>query len=449
MPEHYDLIAIGAGSGGLSVVERAAAHGARCAVIESGRLGGTCVNTGCVPKKIMWHAAQFAHAMHDARGYGFSVSVEGFDWAGLVARRERYVADINAWYRNYLADAEVTLIEGRGRFLDAHTLEAAGRRLQADHVVIATGSRPQVPEVPGAELGITSDGFFALERLPRRAAVVGAGYIAAELAGVLNALGTEVSLFLRGEQLLRRFDGMLREGLMEAMLEAGIDVFPRTRVDHLELQPDGRRTLVCDHGHVTEDLDVIVWATGRVPNTEGLNLEAAGLETGPDGEIVTDLYQNTPVPGVYAVGDVTGRAPLTPVAIAAARRLADRLFGGRPDRHLDYAWIPTVVFSHPPLGTVGLSETEARARHGPAVKVYQTRFVPMIHALTERKLRTAMKLVCVGPKERVVGCHVIGPGADEMLQGFAVALRMGATKQDLDDTVAIHPTSAEELVTMR
>ncbi len=449
MPEHYDLIAIGAGSGGLSVVERAAAHGARCAVVEAGRLGGTCVNRGCVPKKIMWYAAQFAHALHDARGYGFSISVEDFDWAALVERRERYIAGINSWYRNYLADAEVDLIEGKARFLEAHVLQVGRRRLEADHVVVATGSRAQVPEVPGAELGITSDGFFELEALPRRVAVVGAGYIAAELVGVLHALGSEVSLFLRGEQLLRRFDGMLRDGLMEAMLDQGIDLFPGTRVDHVELQPDGRRTLVCGHGHVTEDLDAVIWATGRRPHTEGLGLEAVGIETGPGGEIVTDRYQNTNVAGIYAVGDVTGGVQLTPVAIAAARRLADRLFGGQPQRHLDYEWIPTVVFSHPPLGTVGLSETEARERHGPAVKVYQTRFVSMYHALTERKPRTAMKLVCVGPRERVVGCHLIGPGVDEMLQGFAVALRMGATKRDLDDTVAIHPTSAEELVTMR
>ena len=446
---HYDLIAIGAGSGGLSVAERAAAYGRRCAVIEKGRLGGTCVNLGCVPKKVMWFAANLGHAIEDAAGYGFDIERRGFDWARLKAARDAYVAGINGWYRNYLADSDIDLIEGTARFVDARTLDVNGRRVTADHICIAVGGRPQVPEVPGAELGITSDGFFELEQQPRRVAIVGAGYIAVELAGVLDALGSDVTLVLRGEHLLRRFDPMLREVLAEEMLADGISLLAGTQVTAVSRRDDDTLCLSLDNGQHLDGLDCLIWATGRVPLTDGLNLEAAGIETDADGYIPTDEFENTRVPGIYAVGDVNGKAALTPVAIAAARRLADRLFGGQPERRLDYSQIPTVVFSHPPIGTVGLTETEARAKHGDAVKVYTSRFTPMYHALTPRKRQTAMKLVTVGAREKVVGVHIIGLGADEMLQGFAVALRMGATKRDLDDTIALHPTSAEELVTMR
>ncbi|RMG56768.1 MAG: glutathione-disulfide reductase [Gammaproteobacteria bacterium] len=448
MSKHYDLIAIGGGSGGLSVAERAARYGARCAVVESGRLGGTCVNVGCVPKKVMWYAAEIAHVLEMAPDYGFSVERGPLDWGELVRRREAYISGINTWYHSYLEDSDIDEIPGHARFVDAHTLEVEGKRYTADHIVIATGGRPAVPEVPGAELGITSDGFFALAEQPRRVAVVGAGYIAVEIAGVLNALGSEVSLYLRREHFLRSFDAMLREGLMEQMLEDGVSIFSRTQVAELRRSDEGI-TLICDQGSETHGLDAVIWAIGRSPNTDDLNLEAAGVQRAEDGTIPVDAFQNTNVEGIYAVGDIIGQAQLTPVAIAAARRLADRLFGGQPERHLSYDLIPTVVFSHPPIGTVGLTEGEARALHGAAVKVYQTRFTPMLHAFTERKVQTAMKLVTVGAKEKVVGCHILGPGADEMLQGFAVAIRMGATKRDLDDTIAIHPTSAEELVTMR
>ncbi len=449
MSEHFDLIAIGAGSGGLSVAERAARYGARCAVVERGPLGGTCVNVGCVPKKVMWFAASMAHALKDAPGYGFSLAETGFDWATLKARRDAYVNGINTWYHTYLADSDVALIEGTARFVDARTIEVDGRRYSADHIVVAVGGEPVVPEIPGAELGITSDGFFELEALPARVAVAGAGYIAVELAGMLNALGADVSLLLRKERLLRSFDAMLRDALMEEMLEDGIDILAGSEVSGVQRQPDGRLDIGCHNGRVLNDIDCLIWAVGRRPLTAGLGLEAAGVETDAAGYIPTDAFENTNVPGLYAIGDVNGKVQLTPVAIAAGRRLADRLFGGMPDRRLAYENIPTVVFSHPPIGTVGLTEEQARERHGEAVKIYQTRFTAMYHALTERNQQTSMKLVTVGAQERVVGCHIIGMGADEMLQGFAVAMRMGATKRDLDDTVAIHPTSAEELVTMR
>ncbi|HKJ08110.1 MAG TPA: glutathione-disulfide reductase, partial [Gammaproteobacteria bacterium] len=355
----------------------------------------------------------------------------------------------NDWYHTYLADSDIDEIQGAARFVDARTLEVAGERYSADHIVIGVGGYPTVPELPGAELGITSDGFFELTELPRRVAVVGSGYIAVELAGMLNALGAEVTMLLRREHLLRPFDAMLREVLMEEMLNDGINILSSTRVKALTRRDDGTLCVDCGDGMLLEGFDQLIWAVGRNPATGDLNAGAAGVEVDGEGFIPTDTYQNTNVPGVYAVGDVTGRAALTPVAIAAGRRLGDRLFGGMTDRHLAYETIPTVVFSHPPIGTVGLTEDEARATHGDAVKTYQTRFTPMYHALTERKTQTSMKLVTVGAHEKVVGCHMIGHGSDEMLQGFAVAIRMGATKRELDDTVAIHPTSAEELVTMR
>lgn len=449
MTQHYDLIAIGAGSGGLSVAERAAQYGARCAVIEAGKLGGTCVNVGCVPKKVMWSAATLAEALEDAAGYGFDVARRGFDWATLVGRRERYIAGINTWYGSYLADSNIDHVVGLARFVDAHTLEVAGERYTADHIVVAPGGRPVVPDIPGAELGITSDGFFALDRQPQRVAVVGAGYIAVELAGVLNALGSEVSLLLRGEHLLKNFDPMLRETLTEEMLNHGVNLLPRVTIDRVQRETDDNLTLYCPNGQQYGRFDTLIWATGREPRSAELNLDATGVATDDQGYVPTDAFQNTNIPGIYAVGDVTGRAQLTPVAIAAARRLGDRLFGGKPDSKLDYDQISTVVFSHPPIGTVGLTEDEARDQHGSAVKCYTSRFTPMYHAISGRETRTAMKLVCVGAQEKVVGVHIIGQAADEMLQGFAVALRMGATKADFDRTVAIHPTSAEELVTLR
>jgi len=449
MSKHYDLIAIGGGSGGLSVAERAARYGARCAVVEKGALGGTCVNVGCVPKKVMWFGASIAHTLEDARHYGFRLGETEFDWSALKSARDAYVHGINDWYHTYLSDSNIDEIVGTARFVDAHTLDVDGVHYSADHIVIAPGGAPALPDTPGAELGMTSDGFFELEELPRRVAVVGSGYIAVELAGMLSALGSDVTMLLRREHLLRNFDAMLRENLTEEMLGDGIDILARTQVREVLRMEDGTLCIECENGQRLEGFDELIWAIGRYPLTAGLALDKAGVETDADGYIPTDKFQNTGVPGVYAIGDVTGRAQLTPVAIAAGRRLGDRLFGGMQDRYLPYDTIATVVFSHPPIGTVGLTESEARDQHGEAVKVYQTRFTAMYNVFTERKQKTAMKLVTVGAQEKVVGCHVIGPGADEMLQGFAVAIRMGATKKDLDDTVAIHPTSAEELVTMR
>ena len=449
MTKHYDLIAIGGGSGGLSAAERAAEYGAKAAVVELGKLGGTCVNVGCVPKKVMWFASGIAETIKDAEGYGFDVTTNHFDWSKLVAGREGYIQGINDWYGNYLKDSNIDLLQGYGRFVDARTVEVDGEEYTADHIVIAPGGSPVIPAVEGAEHGITSDGFFALNAQPKRVAVVGAGYIAVELAGLLNGLGSEVSMLLRKDHFLSNFDAMLRETLMEEMVDAGVNIMPRVNIERVDKQADGTLTIHCQSGVTLEGYDCLLWAIGRAPLTSDLGLNNAGVEVNERGYIPTDKFQNTNVDGIYAVGDVTGRAQLTPVAVAAGRRLSDRLFNNMPDRHLDYENIPTVMFSHPPIGTIGLTEGQAREQHGDAVKVYQTRFTAMYHSLSPHQQKTAMKLICVGAEEKVVGCHIIGAGADEMLQGFAVAIKMGATKKDFDNTVAIHPTSAEELVTLR
>jgi glutathione reductase (NADPH) len=446
---HFDLICIGGGSGGVATANRAASHGARAALVESGRLGGTCVNVGCVPKKIMWTAAQMAESLRDAAGYGFSVPPHGFDWAKLVAARDAYVRNLNATYERVLLGNKVAVMRGRATLAGARAVEVDGQRLSADHVLVATGGHPRVPDIPGAELGITSDGFFALQAQPRRMAIVGAGYVAVEVAGVMHALGSEVTLCLRRDHFLHSFDAMLRDALMQHMEGAGVRVLRHCQPARLARAADG--IVLHDAGGAAHGpFDCVLWAIGRTPSTAGIGLEAAGVAVRPDGVIPVDEWQATSAPGIFAVGDVIGHHELTPVAIAAGRRLADRLFGGKAGRKLDYENIPTVIFSHPPIGTVGLSEEAAVARLGEAaVRAYETAFTPMIHGLSGRAIKMRMKLVVSGPEEKVVGCHAIGPGADEMLQGFAVAVKMGATKAQFDDTVAIHPTAAEEMVTMK
>jgi glutathione reductase (NADPH) len=450
MSERFDFLVIGGGSGGLGAARRAAAYGAKTAVIEGGRIGGTCVNVGCVPKKVMWNTASVAEAVHDAPHYGFSLEQRGFDWSAVKKARDAYVERLNEIYRRNLVVDGVAELHGWAKFVDANTVEVAGRRVSAPAILIATGGHPELPKLPGAEFGITSDGFFELAEQPRRVAIVGAGYIAVELAGIFHALGSSVTMLLRREQFLRTFDPLLRQTLMEEMQTDGVNILTRTLLASVERETDGALCLVSQDGDQHRGFDCLVWAIGRSPNTAQLNLSAIPLETDERGFLWTDEYQNTSARGIYAVGDVTGRVQLTPVAIAAGRRLADRLFGGVDDARLDYENIATVIFSHPPIGTVGLTEDEAREQYGhDAIKTYSTRFTNMYHAITDRKPPTAMKLVTTGPGERVLGIHVVGLGADELIQGFAVVLKMGATKADLDDTIAIHPTAAEELVTMR
>ncbi len=448
MTERYDLLVIGGGSGGLAHAQRAAEYGARAAVVEKGPLGGTCVNVGCVPKKVMWYAAHHAHQFRHVADYGFDVAVRGHDWNGLKARRDAYIERLNGIYRDNLDKRGVTYLAGTARFVDAHTVDVDGRQVEAERIVVATGGRPLVPDIPGAQLGITSDGFFALEERPQRVLIAGSGYVAVELAGVFDALGSDVQLVVRKDAVLRDFDEMLGAKLMEAMDREDIDLVTRVVPKSVERTDDGIVLHAAD-GRTFGPVDTLVWAIGRSPNTDGLELANAGVEQDADGFIPTDKFQQTNVESVFALGDVTGRAQLTPVAIAAGRRLADRLYGGMEGRHLEYELIPTVVFSHPTIGTVGLTEAQAREQYGDGVRVYTSGFVGMYYALGTNKKRSSMKLITAGEDEKVVGCHVIGEGADEMMQGFAVAMRMGATKRDFDDTVAIHPTSAEELVTLR
>lgn len=416
--------------------------------MEHGPLGGTCVNVGCVPKKVMWHAASHAHNFEHAADYGFDISVNGHDWAAIKARRDAYIARLNGIYESNLDQSGVTYIAGAAQFVDAHTIAVGDERYQAERIVIATGGKPIVPDLPGAEHGITSDGFFQLEDRPERVLVAGSGYVAVELAGVFNALGSDTQVIVRKDGVIRSFDAMLGEQLLEAMQKGGIKVETRVIPASVEKTQDGL-VLHAEDGRSFGPVDCVLWAVGRDPNVEELELAKAGVETNDGGFIPTDALQQTNVEHIFALGDVTGRAALTPVAIAAGRRLADRLYGGMEGRHLDYEMIPTVVFSHPPIGTIGLTEIEARAKYGDAITIYSSGFTSMYYALGDKKRRSVMKLITAGADERVVGCHIIGDGADEMTQGFAVAMRMGATKADFDDTVAIHPTSAEELVTMR
>ena len=443
----FDLIAIGGGSGGLAVAERAASHGKRVALIDPNPLGGTCVNLGCVPKKIMWYGAQLAHAVQGASGFGIRTQGDGIDWTKLVEGRRQYVANINGYWRDYVAGLGITHIQGRARFVDAHSLVVDGAEYSADHIAIATGGRPIIPALPGAELGMDSDGFFDLNALPGRVAVIGGGYIGVELAGMLHAFGAEVSLLARSGQLLRGFDELIGNTVADQMQAQGIDLHLAFQLAGLA-QNEAGITLVAQSGSRLDGFDSVIWAVGRRPNTEELNLQAAGVALLPGGVVPTDAFQNTNVQGIYALGDITGRTALTPVAVAAGRQLADRLFGGREEARLDYADIPTVVFSHPPAGAIGLAESDAKGRFA-RVSIYETRFTPMRYALNGSGAVTAMKLVCAGDEERVVGIHLVGDGVDEMLQGFAVAVKMGATKADFDRTVAIHPTSAEELVTLK
>jgi glutathione reductase (NADPH) len=453
----FDLVVLGGGSGGLAAAFRAAQHGARVALLEPGPLGGTCVNAGCVPKKAMWLAAELAQKLALARQLGFALpeSLPALDWPAFIAHRQRYIGNIHASYQQRLDAAGIALLPLRGRLLAHDTIECDdGVRLRAPQVLVATGGRPQRPDIPGAELGMDSDGFFHLAAAPGRVAIVGGGYIAVELGGVLQALGSRVELFVRGDRLLHGFDADLAAQLVEDQRQHGI----HTRFGHVlqsvRAQGDGALLLRDTQGDDSDPFDALIFATGRRPNSDDIGLEQVGVELGPRGHVVVDDLQRSSVAGIHALGDVTDKAALTPVAIAAARRLMDRLFGGQPDARLDYADIATVVFAHPPLGMVGMTEAQARLAHGDAVRAYRAGFRPMLHALADTPQRSLFKLVCVGEgddarSQRVVGIHLLGEGADEILQGFAVALKRGITLADLHDTVAIHPTSAEELVLMR
>ena len=451
MTKHYDYISIGGGSGGIASLNRAASYGKKCAIIEASHLGGTCVNLGCVPKKVMWYGAQVAEAIHKyAPDYGFDIDVKGFDFKKLVETRQKYISNIHRSYETNLAKNKVEVIQGFAKFVDAKTIEVNGELITADHILIATGGRPVFPDVKGAEYGIDSDGFFELEQLPERVAVVGAGYVAVEIAGVLRSLGSEVDLYVRQHSPLRSFDHSIVNVLIEEMDKEGIELHTHTVIKEVIKNEDGSLTIDLEDGR-TNTVDCLIWAVGREPATDKINLEVTGVETNSIGKIKVDKFQNTNVEGIYAVGDIIENSiDLTPVAVAAGRRLSERLFNNKPNEHLDYNLVPTVIFTHPPIGTIGMSEMQAIAQYGEdSIKCYSSTFTPMYSAVTQHRQKCTMKLVCLGDEEKVIGLHGIGFGVDEMIQGFAVAIKMGATKADFDNTVAIHPTGSEEFVTMR
>eukprot|EP00918_Siedleckia_nematoides_P076382 GHVU01166945.1.p1 GENE.GHVU01166945.1~~GHVU01166945.1.p1 ORF type:complete len:531 (+),score=48.20 GHVU01166945.1:117-1595(+) len=486
-PKHnhdYDLLVIGGGSGGLGCARRAAQYGAKVGVIErTPVLGGTCVNVGCVPKKVMWHAADVREKLVAASHYGMPLDkIPDFNWSELKSKRDAYITRLNGIYEKNLKNDKVDYITGHARFLDPHTLQISQgvhsthshpkadsnqekspsegtRKLTADKIVIAVGGRPVIPELPGSELAIDSDGFFVLESLPKRVAVVGAGYIAVELAGIFHTLGAETHLIIRKDKPLRTFDSMIQDTLLNHMEHTGIVVHKNSNVSRITTTHEGKLDLTKPFAKTVEtkegekiEVDTILFAVGRKPLTDLLDCEKAGFELDKKGDVVVDEYQKTTVDNIFAIGDVAGKALLTPVAIAAGRRLSNRLYGGVKDDKISYENIATVVFSHPPCGTVGLTEKEAKDKYGAdSIKTYVSKFTAMYYAMmpADEKEPTAMKLVCQGEDEKVVGIHMIGLGSDEITQGFAVAVKMGARKRDLDDTIAIHPTSGEELVTMR
>ncbi|MDR8525675.1 glutathione-disulfide reductase [Shewanella fidelis] len=451
MAQHFDYICLGAGSGGIASANRAAMRGAKVLLIEAKELGGTCVNVGCVPKKVMWYGAQVAEAMHlYAKDYGFDVSVNKFDWSTLVASREAYIDRIHGAYDRGLESNGVTLVRGYGRFVDSRTIEVNGEHYTADNILIATGGAATIPNIPGAEHGIDSDGFFALEQQPKRVAVVGAGYIAVEVAGVLQALGSDTHLFVRKHAPLRNFDPMLSEALVESMAIDGPTLHTNSTPESVTKNADGSLTLKIENGE-SYDVDCLIWAIGRHPSTANIGLENTKVELDAKGYVITDEQQNTTDAGIYCVGDImAGGVELTPVAVKAGRLLSERLFNGMTDAKMDYSCIPTVVFSHPAIGTMGLTEPEAIAQYGEDnITVYTSGFTSMYTAVTAHRQACKMKLVCAGEEQKVVGIHGIGYGMDEILQGFGVAMKMGATKADFDAVVAIHPTGAEEFVTMR
>jgi glutathione reductase (NADPH) len=449
--KEFDYLVIGGGSGGIASARRAREFNATVGLIERQRLGGTCVNVGCVPKKVMYNTALHTEYIRDHADYGFDVTYNGFSFPKIKQSRDAYIRRLNGIYENNLKNSGVELIRGFGKFADDGTVEVDGQKYKGKHTLIAVGGKPIIPkDVPGAEYGIDSDGFFDLEDLPKKTVVVGAGYIALEIAGVLAALGSETHMLIRYDQVLRTFDHTIMEYATESADHSPINLHKKTHVEKVEKNSDGTLKVTTKEGTIFDNVNTLIWAVGRSPLTKDLNLEKVGVKTDSAGHIIVDEYQNTTTPGILSLGDVCGKFLLTPVAIAAGRRLSHRLFNGETNNRLLYENIATVVFSHPPVGTVGLTEAEAIKKYGKEdVTIYKSKFNPMYYAMTTHKEQCIMKIICIGKEEKVVGIHMGGLGVDEMLQGFAVAVQMGATKKQFDDTVAIHPTSSEELVTMR
>ena len=447
MTYDFDLFVIGAGSGGVRAARFAAGFGARVAVAESRYLGGTCVNVGCVPKKLLVYGAHFAEDFEQARGFGWSLGEAKFDWPTLIANKNREIERLNGIYRNLLVNSGVTLLEGHARLLDGHSVELDGKRYSAKHILIATGGWPHIPNIPGHEHAIGSNEAFFLKQLPKRVLVVGGGYIAVEFASIFHGMGAQTSLLYRGELFLRGFDGAVRKHLQEELCKRGVDLQFNSDIQRIDKQADGSLLATLEDGR-TLAADCIFYATGRKPMLDNLGLENTGVELDKRGYIQVDEEYRTSEPSILAIGDVIGRVQLTPVALAEGMAVARRLFKPEEYRKVDYQMIPTAVFSLPNIGTVGLSEEQAREA-GHQVKIYESRFRPMKLTLTDCQERSLMKLVVDADSDRVLGCHMVGPDAGEIVQGLAVALKAGATKQLFDETIGVHPTAAEEFVTMR
>lgn len=447
MAYDFDLFVIGAGSGGVRAGRFAAGFGARVAVAESRYLGGTCVNVGCVPKKLLVYGAHYSEEFEQAKSFGWSVSEPDFDWATLIANKDRQIHHLNDIYRNLLVNSGVTLLEGHARLTGPHQIEVNGQRYTAEHILIATGGWPQVPDIPGREHAITSNEAFFLPQLPKRVIVVGGGYIAVEFASIFHGLGAETSLMYRGEMFLRGFDGSIRQHLHEELVKRGMDVRFNADIEHIEKQSDGSLQVFLKDGS-TATADCVFYATGRRPMLDNLGLETVDVRLNKDGFIQVDDNYQTSEPSILALGDVIGRVQLTPVALAEGMAVARRLFKPEDYRPVDYAHIPTAVFSLPNIGTVGLTEEQAREA-GHEVQIFESRFRPMKLTLTDNQERTLMKLVVDANTDVVLGCHMVGPDAGEIVQSLAIALKAGATKRVFDDTIGVHPTLAEEFVTMR
>lgn len=447
MAYEFDLFVIGAGSGGVRAARFAAGFGAKVAVAESRYLGGTCVNVGCVPKKLLVYGAHFAEDFEQASGFGWSLGEANFDWATLIANKDREIHRLNGIYRNLLVNSGVTLMEGHAKITGPHEVEVNGQRHTAKHILIATGGWPQIPEIPGHEHAISSNEAFFLKELPKRVLVVGGGYIAVEFAGIFHGLGAKTSLLYRGEMFLRGFDGAVRKHLHEELTKRGMDVQFNADIARIDKQPDGSLKATLKDGRELM-ADCVFYATGRRPMLDNLGLENTGVKLDKRGFVeVDELYQSAE-PSILAIGDVIGRVQLTPVALAEGMAVARRLFKPEHYRAVDYKMIPTAVFSLPNIGTVGLSEEQA-IEDGHKVQIFESSFRPMKLTLTECQERTLMKLVVDADTDKVLGCHMVGPEAGEIVQGLAIALKAGATKQHFDETIGVHPTAAEEFVTMR
>ncbi|EXF93682.1 glutathione reductase [Pseudomonas fluorescens HK44] len=447
MAYDFDLYVIGAGSGGVRAARFAAGFGAKVAVAESRYLGGTCVNVGCVPKKLLVYGAHFAEDFEQSQGFGWSLGEANFDWATLIANKDREINRLNGIYRNLLVGSGVTLHEGHAKIVGSHEVEINGERHTAKHILIATGGWPQIPEIPGHEHAISSNQAFFLKELPKRVLVVGGGYIAVEFAGIFHGLGAETTLLYRGELFLRGFDGSVRKHLQEELTKRGMNLQFNADIERIEKQADGSLNVTLKDGRELQ-ADCVFYATGRRPMVDNLGLENTRVTLDQKGFVEVDEQYQTAEPSILAIGDVIGRVQLTPVALAEGMAVARRLFKPEQYRLVDYKMIPTAVFSLPNIGTVGLSEEQARDE-GYEVQIFESRFRPMKLTMTECQERTLMKLVVDAKTDKVLGCHMVGPEAGEIVQGLAIALKAGATKRDFDETIGVHPTAAEEFVTMR